>query len=163
MRRSTHHGTSSGTRRVSWLSSGAPYKAPWHVSWHELWHASCVLSRLVGTKQGPVVRVMAWAVARAVCIGSVHEHDARPRGMRHGTGSGTRHGTGSGTRHVSWLGSWAPCKTPWHVSWHRRWHELCVLARLVGTIQGPMARFKAQMIARVLVDIMQGLVAHVMA
>ena len=144
MRRSTHHGTGNGTSRVSWLSSGAPYKAPWHVSWHELWHASCVLSRLVGTKQGPVARVMAWAVARAVCIGRFMSTMQGPvacvmtravacvmaravarvmclgpaRG-HHARPHGTCHGIGGGMRCVSWLGLWAPSKAPWHASRHK--------------------------------------------
>ena len=130
-------------------------QGPWHTSWHERWHVSRVLGGLMGTKQGPVTRIMALMVARVACLGLAPGHHARPRG--------TSDGMGGGMLHVSWLSSWAPCKTPWHASWHKRWHALCVLARLVGTIQGPMARFKAQMIARVLVDIMQGLVAHVMA
>ena len=59
-------------------------------------------------------------------------NQARPRD--------TRHGTGSDTRDVSWLGLWAPSKAPWHTSWHRRWHMWRVLALLMGTKQGLVAR-----------------------
>ena len=64
--RGMRHGTSGGTRHVSWLGSRAPCKALWHASWHGWWHASRVLAWLVGTMQGPRACVMAWEVARVM-------------------------------------------------------------------------------------------------
>ena len=88
--RGMRHGTSGGTRHVSWLGSRAPCKALWHASWHGWWHASRVLAQLMGTMQGPMARVACLSLARG--------HNARPQGLRHGMGGGTRYGTGSGTR-----------------------------------------------------------------
>ena len=68
--RDTRHSTGGGICDVSWLCSWAPSKASWH--------ASCVLTRLVRTMQGPVARVM--------CLGSTRGHHARPHGTCHGTG-----------------------------------------------------------------------------
>ena len=82
------------------LGPWTPCKGLWHASWHEHWHASRVLARPMGTMQGVVARVRAWAVARVTFLSSAHGHHARARG--------TRYGRGSGKCHVSWLGSWAP-------------------------------------------------------
>nr|CAN75539.1 hypothetical protein VITISV_009644 [Vitis vinifera] len=128
-----HHPRPSGIHLVSMLASWEPCKAPWHASWHRRWHASRVLARLIGTKQGPVARI--------VCLGSARGHHARS--------CGTCHSMGDGMRHMSWLDWWEPCKAPWHASWHEWWHASRVLAWLMGTMQGPVARIMARAVARI--------------
>ena len=103
----------------------------------------------MGTKQGPMARIMGLMVARVACLGLAPGHHARPRG--------TSDGMGGGMLHVSWLSSWAPCKTPWHASWHRwwhaswhgRWHASRVLARLASTMKGLVACVKVRMVASI--------------
>ncbi|WKA02267.1 hypothetical protein VitviT2T_020478 [Vitis vinifera] len=56
----------------------------------------------------------------------------------------------SGTGCVSWLGSWTPSKAPWHASWHGRWHVPRVLAWLLVTMKGSVARVMARAVARVM-------------
>ncbi|RVX00340.1 hypothetical protein CK203_024656 [Vitis vinifera] len=114
----------------------------YNALWHGWWHASRVLGGLIGTKQGLVAPIVARMVAFIACLGSIPEHHARPRG--------TRHGTCGGTSRISWLDSRAPCKAPWHASWHGRWHASRVLARLLSTIQGPVARIMAWSVAHVM-------------
>ena len=74
------HGTSDGTRHVSWLGSRAPCKALWHASCHGWWHASRVLAQLVGTMQGPGACVMAREVARVMARAVAHVRHYGGRG-----------------------------------------------------------------------------------
>ena len=109
------------------------------MAW-EVAHITC-LGSTCGTMQWPMAHVMARAVTCVTCLRSTHGHHAR--------GCGTHHGTSGGMRHVSWLGPWAPCKGSWHVSGHRQWHSSRFLARLVGTIQGPVAHVMERVVENV--------------
>ena len=103
-----------------WQSSQAPRKALWHLDW------------LAGGHHARPRATLAWIagtkqgpVARIACLGLAR--------------------------------GWAPCKAPCHLvlargraSCKAPWYTSHVLARLAGTMQGPVARVMVRAVARVM-------------